>query len=53
MTSSLPSGVAGPVSVYDMAGRCVLRTTETRLTLPQAGVYVVQVVGARAKVVVH
>ena len=31
------------VNVYDMAGRCVLRTHEARFTLPRPGMYVLQV----------
>ena len=42
----------GEVQVYDMAGRCVLRTTEQQFILPQ-GVYMIQTGGNAVKAVVR
>ena len=42
----------GEVQVYDMAGRCVLRTTEQQFILPQ-GVYMIQAGGNAVKAVVR
>lgn len=41
------------VNVFDMTGRAVLRTNETRFTIPQTGVYVVMLGQESVKVVIE